>query len=247
MALSASGRAAVILLATLIGVAVTANLGAWQLRRAAQKIALQTALESRAQLAALSASDLAHSAAAAESQHYRAVRLRGRWVPEHSVFLDNRQMQDRVGFYLVTPLQLEDRPEAVLVQRGWVPRDQRDRTLLPNVSTPAGLVEVVGHIAPPPARLYEFSAAASGVIRQNLDLGAFAAETGLRLAPLSVQQSDSAAAAGDGLMRAWPRPAVDVQMHYGYAFQWFAMCALMAGLYVWFQLVRPRLKRHVRP
>ncbi|HEY8708146.1 MAG TPA: SURF1 family protein [Burkholderiaceae bacterium] len=245
--MSASGRAAVILLATLIGVAVTANLGAWQLRRAAQKIALQTALESRAQLAALSASDLAHSAAAAESQHYRAVRLRGRWVPEHSVFLDNRQMQDRVGFYLVTPLQLEDRPEAVLVQRGWVPRDQRDRTLLPNVSTPAGLVEVVGHIAPPPARLYEFSAAASGVIRQNLDLGAFAAETGLRLAPLSVQQSDSAAAAGDGLMRAWPRPAVDVQMHYGYAFQWFAMCALMAGLYVWFQLVRPRLKRHVRP
>lgn len=247
MALSATGRAAVILLATLLGVALTANLGAWQLRRAAQKVALQAALESRAQLPALAASDLARTAEAAQAQHYRAVRLRGQWVGGHNVFLDNRQMGDRVGFYLVTPLQLEGRPEAVLVQRGWVPRDQRDRTLLPNVPTPTGLVDVVGHIAPPPARLYEFTAAASGVIRQNLDLGAFAAETGLRLAPLSVQQSDSAATAGDGLLRAWPRPAVDVQMHYGYAFQWFAMSALMTGLYVWFQLVSPRLKRHVRP
>lgn len=246
MALSATGRAAVILVATLLGVALTANLGAWQLRRAAQKVALQAALESRAQLPALAASDLARTAEAAQAQHFRAVRLRGHWVSGHSVFLDNRQMGDRVGFYLVTPLQLEGRPEAVLVQRGWVPRDQRDRTLLPNVPTPTGLVDVVGHIAPPPARLYEFAAAASGVIRQNLDLGEFAVETGLQLAPLSVQQSDTAATAGDGLLRAWPRPAVDVQMHYGYAFQWFAMCALMTGLYVWFQLVSPRLKRHVR-
>ncbi|MEO5695997.1 MAG: SURF1 family protein, partial [Burkholderiaceae bacterium] len=31
--------------------------------------------------------------------------------------------------------------------------------------------------------------------------------------------------------------------HYGYAFQWFALSALMTGLYVWFRLVRPRLRR----
>ena len=51
---------------------------------------------------------------------------------------------------------------------------------------------------------------------------------------------------GKSVAREWPRPAVDVQKHYGYAFQWFALGALMAGLYVWFQLVRPRLgKRSV--
>jgi surfeit locus 1 family protein len=240
----------VILVATIVGVAVTANLGAWQLRRAAQKLALQDALESRATLSVLAAPDLARTIEQAEAQHYRPVHLRGRWVAAHSVFLDNRQMAGRVGFYLVTPLQLEGRPEAVLVQRGWVPRDQRDRTLLPTVPTPAGSVEVDGHIAPPPARLYEFAPSVSGVIRQNLDLGEFALETGLALAPLSVLQStpkaDSPGTAGDGLLRQWPRPAVDVQKHYGYAFQWFALCALMAGLYVWFQLVRPRRPRDVR-
>jgi surfeit locus 1 family protein len=36
-------------------------------------------------------------------------------------------------------------------------------------------------------------------------------------------------------------PAVlDVSKHQGYAFQWFALCALISGLYVWFQLIRPR-------
>ena len=238
-----TGRAAAVLVATLIGVALTANLGAWQLRRAAQKIALQDALESRAKLPTLTGAELARTPEQAEPQHYRPVRLRGHWVAERTVFLENRQMRARVGFYVVTPLQLTGQPEAVLVQRGWAPRDQGDRTLLPAVPTPSGDVEVQGVIAPPPARLYEFAAGGSGPIRQNLELGAFGAESGLRLAPLSVQQADSPSTAGDGLLRDWPRPAVDVEKHYGYAFQWFALCALMTGLYVWFQLVRPRLKR----
>jgi surfeit locus 1 family protein len=226
-----------------VGVLLTANLGAWQLRRAAQKIGLQDAIESRAKLTEITGAELARTPERAESQHYRPVRLRGRWVAGRTVFLENRQMHARVGFYVVTPLQLLDRPEAVLVQRGWVPRDLRDRSLLPAVPMPAGEVEVQGHIAPPPARLYEFAGGGSGLIRQNLDLDAFKVESGLALAPLSVQESDSPATAGDGLLREWPRPAVDVQKHYGYAFQWFALCALMAGLYVWFQLVRPRLRR----
>lgn len=243
MALSAPGRAAVVLVAALGGVVLTANLGAWQLRRAAQKIALQNELASRAMLPELSGTELARTPQQAEAQHYRPVRLRGHWVPDRTVFLENRQMHARVGFYVVTPLQMLDRPDAVLVQRGWVPRDLRDRTLLPAVPTPTGDVEVRGFIAPPPSRLYEFSAGGSGPIRQNFDLEAFTTESGLPLAPLSIQQSDSPATAGDGLLRDWPRPAVDVQKHYGYAFQWFALCALMAGLYVWFQLIRPRLRR----
>ena len=243
MVLSARGRAVVILVATLIGVAATANLGAWQLRRAAQKIALQQALDTRAKLPALGSAELARTPAQAEAQHYRPVRLRGHWLPERTVFLENRQMNARVGFYVVTPLQLAGETRAVLVQRGWVPRDLRDRTLLPAVPAPPGDVELDGLIAPPPARLYEFSGGSGGLIRQNLDLDTFGVETGLSLAPLSVQAMASPATAGDGLQRDWPHPAVDVQKHYGYAFQWFALCALMAGLYVWFQLVRPRLRR----
>ncbi len=234
----------VVLIAAVLGVAATSALGTWQLNRAAQKLALEAALESRAALPELRASELANSAAAAVPQHSQRTRLTGQWMASHTVFLDNRQMNDKPGFFVVTPLKLIGSNEAVVVQRGWVPRNFVDRAALPVVPTPAGEVEVTGLIAPPPSRLFEFAGAAPGPIRQNLDLVAYAVEVGTPLKPLSVLQSDNRATnpAADGLLRQWPRPATGVQKHHGYAFQWFALSALMAGLYVWFQLIRPRLR-----
>ena len=236
-------RGLVVLFAALLGVAVTARLGAWQLERAAQKQALQHALDERSTLPELGAPALTVSPQQASELHYRRIRLRGQWLQAHTVFLDNRPLDGRPGFIVVTPLKPADSDTAVVVQRGWVPRDATDRTRLPAIPAPAGEVFVNGLMAPPPSRLYEFTAAASGAIRQNIDLADYARETGLRLAPVSVLQDAAPASGDDGLLRQWPHPALDVHKHYGYAFQWFALCALMTGLYVWFQLVRPRLQR----
>ena len=230
----------IIAIAALAAVLSTARLGAWQLDRAAQKQAAQALLDARAALPPLSPAQLSTTREAATEQHYRAVQLAGRWLAAHTVYLDNRQQGDgRPGFFVVTPLALAS-GGAVLVQRGWAPRDAADRARLPPLSTPGGEIEIAGRIAAPPARLLEFDATVSGPIRQNLDLDAFAREIGVGLRPLSVlQTSDSR----DGLRRDWPRPALGVHKHYGYAFQWFALAALIVGLYVWFQLVKPRLRR----
>jgi surfeit locus 1 family protein len=246
--LSASSRrrGALVLLAAVLGVAVAARLGLWQLDRAAQKVALQTAQQTRAGLPPLDAGSLARSVEEAAPQHHRPVRLRGEWLAEHTIYLDNRQMKGRPGFFVVTPLRLQGGNDAVLVQRGWVPRDPQERTRVPPVITPAGAVELQGRIAPPPSRLYEFAGQEAGPIRQNLDIVDFARESSLSLRPLSVLQTDSSDTAGDGLLREWLLPAADVHKHYGYAFQWFALGALMTGLYVWFQLVRPRLRTRPR-
>jgi surfeit locus 1 family protein len=163
-------------------------------------------------------------------------------LAERTIYLENRSMDGRVGFIAVTPLLLDQ--GAVVVQRGWAPRDAMDRTRLPDLATPDTVVQVAGLIAAPPSRLFDFSdpAAAGGPIRQNLDLGDFARETGLRLYPLSILQADDAGNRGDGLLRRWPRPAIDVHKNYGYAAQWFALAALITGLYVWYQLIHPRLR-----
>jgi len=232
-------RAAVTLLATLAGVALAARLGFWQLDRAAQKIALQTSLEARSREPALDASSLARSPLAAEAQHHRRVSLRGRWLADRTVFLDNRQMDGKVGFFVVTPLALDPGSGAVLVQRGWAPRHFTSRTELPPLTTPEGIVAVDGIVAPGPSRLFEFADAASGPIRQNLDIASFARDTGLDLLPLSVLQVDAPGSTADGLLRHWPAPAADVQKHYGYAFQWFALAAGVAILYVWHRFIRP--------
>lgn len=231
----------VLLLAAVVGVGVTASLGWWQWDRAAQKLALQSALEARSSMPPVGVKEIEALRAGDESLQYRRVRLEGRWLADRTVFLDNRPMQSRTGFIVVTPLQWAG--GAVLVQRGWAPRNFEERTRLPEVPTPPGMVEIEGRIAPPPARLFEFDADASGPIRQNIDLQKFSREIGVTLAPISVRQVD---AAPDGLLRDWPRPAVDVATHYGYVFQWWSMAALIAGLYVWYQLIRPRLGRSPR-
>ena len=106
-----------------------------------------------------------------------------------------------------------------------------------------GRVTVEGSVEAAPPRLFEFSAAASGAIRQNIDPVSFARETGLPLLPLVIVEDATPANAGDGLERNWSPPATDVQMHYGYAFQWFAIGAGIVFLYVRFRIVRPRERR----
>lgn len=240
-----TGRGWLVLVAALLACALTARLGWWQLDRAAQKTALESARESQGRLPPLSAPELAADGAAAAAQVQRRVQVRGTWLPEGTVYLDNRPMAGRTGFFVLTPLRLDD-GRALLVQRGWLPRHAQERTRLAPYATPAGPVAVSGRLAATPSRLYDFGGAASGPIRQNLDLAAHAAEIRTPLLPLVIVEDGSATNSADGLARQWPLPASDVHKHYGYAVQWFGLCALVAFLYAWFELIRPRRPRRRR-
>lgn len=209
-------------------------LGFWQLGRAAQKEAMHAAMQAQGRQAPVDAAALAHLSTLADGL-YRPVRVQGSWDAAHTVYLDNRQMDGKVGFFVVTPLQLEATGQVILVQRGWVGRNFEVRDQAPAVQTPPGLVVVEGQIAPPPSKLYEPGAPGTGLIRQNLDLDRFRAETGLALADFTIRQSG---AASEGLRRDWPAIALGIEKHYGYAFQWFALAALIVGLYFWFHFSR---------
>ena len=232
-----------VLLAALAGVLLTASLGRWQMGRAAQKQAIAQAREARAAQPVLDARDLQDlNESELQDLIHRRVALRGHWLAEHTVWLDNRQMQGRTGFHVYTPLQLTGSSQVVLVQRGWAPRNFMDRTALPQIETPAGLVSVQGRLLPWPSRVYEFAPAEDTAIRQNLVHEDYRRQTGLPLQAISVQQTD---ADGQGLQRAWPEAGSGVEKHHGYAFQWFGLSGLIALLYVWFQIVQPRRKRKV--
>lgn len=225
----------VVTLAAVLMAALTFSLGHWQLDRAAQKAALQASLDQQATQPLLGNADLTAEADLAASKD-RRVQLTGRWQPAQTVYLDNRPMNQRPGFWVLTPLLLEGSDKAVLVQRGWIPRDFQDRSRLAPIETPAGLVSLQGRMSSTPGKLYEFAGAAAGPIRQNLDLVEFRAETGLPLVQGLVIETGPAS---QGLLREWPAPNVGVDKHYGYAFQWFGLCALLIGLYGWFQWLLP--------
>jgi surfeit locus 1 family protein len=227
----------------LLGMGVTFSLGLWQLGRAAEKTAYQDAKTQQADKVALDGRTLG-SALDDQAQRagliHRRMVLMGRWLPQHSVFLENRQMNAKPGFFVLTPLQIEGTNGVVLVQRGWAQRSFTDRAALPAIQTPEGQVEIEGHLAPWPSRLYDFGGVEQGPIRQNLDLQAFRQETGLGLLDVSLLQSGPAS---EGLLREWPVVASGVEKHHGYAFQWFGLSGLIALLYVWFQIVQPRRQK----
>ena len=242
--LSPQARFWLLTTAAVLVAGVTFSLGQWQLRRAAQKQNLQLAIEAQSNQSILKALDLADPDVLKDAVHRRAT-LKGVWRAEHTVFLDNRQMNGRTGLVAVTPLVLDGTGQIILVQRGWVLRNFADRTKLPDIQTPAGAVTVRGRIAPPPSKLYEFKGADSGRIRQNIDVAAFSREISLPLMTVSMVQMGPA---NEGLLRDWAAPNLGLDKHYGYAFQWFGLCALVVGLYIWFQIINPwRVRRQNLP
>lgn len=217
-----------------LAIGVTASLGRWQLSRAAEKQALQAVVEAQSAKPLLNADDLRNSSDIAPFLHQRA-RVRGFWVKDATIFLENRPMNGRVGFIVLTPLVMYSGGKTIVVQRGWVPRDFQDRGRVPYVETPVGMVEIEGRMALPPSKLYEPGVSSVGAIRQNVNMALYQAETGLQLMPLTLQQTGEASA---GLLRDWQAVNLGMERNRGYALQWFGLSGLVVVLYLWFQVIR---------
>ncbi len=260
----------------LSSVAITASLGAWQLKRAAFKEGLAQQISTRNQLLALdntglNASDFIAAARDESTWLHRRVALQGRWLHEKTVFLDNRAMQvsgsQRVGFFVVTPLAIEGGNQVIWVQRGWVHRDFQDRSKLPALPETMQSVTVSGRLMAHVSKAYELQGAAPALsaptsssteskegtrpsrIWQNIPTLSLGGKALLPMALLQTSPEVLSEGLPDSLqeaslLRDWPPANTGVAKHYGYAFQWFALSALLGGLYVWFQLITPR--RHAK-
>ncbi len=200
-------------LSALVMVLLTFSLGQWQLDRAAQK-------EKMSQ----------------QRSEARPVVLSGQWLVEQSQYVDNRQMNAKQGFFVITPLVISS-TEYVLVERGWIARDFMDRKRLQPIQTPSGEVSVTVRRLADPAQpaVIAHNVASEYPIVQYINVAAF----NKALPQLAYQgYVQQLGAASEGLKREWYEPASGVEKHYGYAFQWFALCALLVGLYIWFQWIR---------
>ncbi len=226
-------------LAAFVLMAVTASLGNWQWHRAAQKRALQAQLEAARRDVPV---DIGAAGVDVAALAGRRVRVRGRFVPEFDVFIDNRTWKGIAGFHLLSPLRLENADASVLVLRGWVASDPANRWQIPAVTVPDGVIELEGIAQQAIPRVLELGRAAEpgpgDRIWLNVDLAAYRRWSGLDVQLPIIRQTDPARADGmpveDGLVRDWPQPGADVERHVAYAFQWYAMAALAGGLWIWF-------------
>jgi surfeit locus 1 family protein len=198
------------------------SLGQWQSRRADEKRALGLALEQAARAPAV---ELTPDSEPAALIHKR-VSVHGPFLAERTVLLDNKLRHGKPGYEVVTPLRIGNSNAYVLINRGWIAAPPR-REVLPPVRTAEGEQRIEGVALERLPQALRAGTEPKGRVRQNLIVADFAAETGLRLHPVVVEQHS---AADDGLAREWPRPDLGVEKHESYSLQWYSLAALAVAL-----------------
>jgi surfeit locus 1 family protein len=208
-------------------------LGIWQLERRSWKLALISRTQERLRSAPTPApGPAAWPQLSAEHDEYRPLALTGRFLVNRETYV--QAVTDLGGgFWVLTPLQT-DSGFTVLVNRGFIPPEQRDHASL--AARPAtGETTVTG--------LLRISEPGGGFLRANdpaqdrwysRDVQAIAAARGLAgAAPYFID-------AGSGLdPEAWPRGGLTMvdfpNNHLVYAITWFGLAAMLscATIFAW--------------
>lgn len=204
-------------------------LGFWQLQRASQKRVLLERFATQFDLPYVPVDSID---SADPATRYRRVTAQGRYDKERQILLDNQIQAGQPGYHVFTPLRLSGKPQAILVNRGWLPLGV-SRQQLPDIAVSDAEVTVRGRLsqpANPGLRLAEPAAGWPRVV-QYLDYGRMAAELGYSLMPAVILLDPDLAG---GYRRDWqPRfEGFGPEVHRGYAVQWFALAATLVVIYI---------------
>jgi len=214
------------LVAGLLFIALFVRLGMWQLDRANEKKALAEAFANPANVFTAS-TELTPGA-------FQEITASGSYLGERQILIDNVIVSSRLGYFVITPMELSPDAPLLLVNRGWIAKDSV-RPGLPDIGlgnekqTINGKAGHLPRVAIRPGEAFadKLGWPRIGVWPTPLEV---AAEIGRDVLPyvllLDPQQ-------GQGFVRQWKPRESGTSTHYGYAFQWFAMAAAAAALTGW--------------
>ncbi len=214
--------------------AMLVGLGIWQLQRLEQKTALIARIE-----AGLSAEParLPATLSDPEAWHYRRVLLEGEFLHDRELFLSGRTFDGRPGLHVVTPLRRAGAGgQVLLVDRGWVPLDRRDRGARAE-GLPQGVVPVTGIARVPPKRGWmQPDNDPEANLWFWLDLDAMADAAAVGPVPGLIVEADAMA----GALPIGGRTRLDIpNNHLQYAITWFSFAVILLVIFVLYHR-RPR-------
>ncbi|MFO1426817.1 MAG: SURF1 family protein [Steroidobacteraceae bacterium] len=224
--------------ATLVLFAVFVGLGRWQWGRFESKQRLWDAF-ARSDVPA----EPLGRRATGELPRFAHVRVEGRWQPQRQFLLDNRTLDGRAGYEVLTPFALPS-GRWLLVDRGWVPFDGfRDH--LPEVkagfdSTDTLGASIAGRLDELPVAALESSRAAPALqgpwprltnYPHPAELEAALRSDGAPFSALEPRLLLLDAGEPRGFERRWQPPGQPPATHWSYAVQWWSLAALLLGLY----------------
>lgn len=216
-------------LVVLVGMALLARLGVWQLDRLAQRRAANAELvlalaQSPVQLTGEPITE------PLDSLKDRQAVATGVFDFEQQVYIKLQNWQGQPGGYLVAPLVITGTNTAVLVNRGWIPNAEADPTNWAKYDQP-GPVTVQGAIALPETLDGATPPAEPQKEWYRADVAGIARQLPYITLPFYVLQ------APEGTNSTLPyrlEPEIDLSegSHLGYAIQWFLFTVTLAVIYV---------------
>lgn len=214
--------------ATLLFLVVFLSLGRWQWQRGVDRQAQWDAFARGDQPA-----QAVDGSAYARQSRYTRVSLVGRYDGARQFLLDNRSVDGRPGYEVLTILRLAN-GKAVPVSRGWLPFDGfRDR--LPDVSVADGERTVIGRVDTLPSAGLDKGRAAPALDGPWPRVTSFPTRSHLEAAwgaPLLDGMLLLEASEPDGYLRKWRPPGVEPDKHKAYAIQWWGFAVLLMILYI---------------
>jgi surfeit locus 1 family protein len=200
---------------TLAGFLLLAALGTWQLERQSWKEGLISA-----RLAAIDAAPIALPAAvdAARGLEFHQVRVAGRFLSGHELYLRATSPQGALGFQALAPLARAD-GGIVLVDRGFVPEDRK------GIAVPdAGETNITGYLRLPPASKSWFAPDNRPATNEWFTIDLPMMERAAGLGPLLPFYID---------MTATRENLMDIpNNHLQYAITWYALAAGLVAVYI---------------
>ena len=204
-------------------------LGFWQLDRADEKSAIVAAFSANQQAAPADVKALL----AGGNQQYRPAWLTGALDSSRQIVLDNRVKNGRPGYEILEPmsvkgLEADGLPQAMLVNRGWVPASL-DRSQLPEVEPVVGEVQVRGFLYHNLRGGYRLDDQITVVRQWPSRVGWISVERAEELfgEPFYEYQLRLDSDSVGSLETGWVTVAVQPEKHTAYAVQWFVMAAVL--------------------
>lgn len=216
-------------------------LGFWQLRRLDERKTYNATVAARESdavqpLQALLPAGPAADKAQIEDVQYRPVTVTGTYAPDQEVLVRNRTSNGMPGFWMITPLVLED-GTAVAVNRGWIPfATTNPDGPWPDYAPTPGVVTVTGMIREGQVRTSGFvggpTDAAEGRLTtlSRVDLARLQQQVTETLYPVSIDLRTQQPAPGQ-LPVPVPEPELSEGSHLSYAGQWFLFALLTIIVY----------------
>jgi len=230
---NASFRRFVPPLAGLIFIVLFSWLGFWQLDRAQQKNDLVALFEDDAPYSRLR-NDM-------PVEVFQRIESRGRYQGDRQILIDNIVVNGQVGYYVTTSFQFAPDAPLLLVNRGWVGKNQRNT--LPDIDLVDEFINVRGRVGRLPRVGIRPGEAFEGddnwprvAVYPTLD--EISHELGAELLPFVLLLSPTA---DHGFLRRWQPPQSGPMMHYGYAFQWFVLALAVLVMLAWNMRKKRRL------